>query len=94
MRRVRQAALAPADPSVQDIQVALQAAAIISRKEAQISAQQNGDAGGSGDFPHSIQEMLADMAQQNGSYNRQLAQEYYQRQQEQPQNVTSRQWSA
>ena len=58
MRRIKQAALAPADPSAQDLRVALQAAAVMNRMEAQIQEQENGGVSGGGSFPHSIQELI------------------------------------
>ncbi|HWR40776.1 MAG TPA: putative metalloprotease CJM1_0395 family protein [Patescibacteria group bacterium] len=62
MRRVKQAALAPADPSSQDLRVALQAAAVMSRMEDQIRIQQNGGTDAGGDFPHSIAELIVSQA--------------------------------
>lgn len=62
MRRVKQAALAPADPSPQDLRVALQAAAVMARMEGQLQAAQEGVLDAGGDFPHSIEEFIVSQA--------------------------------
>ena len=92
MRKLKQAALAPLDPSPQDVLVALQAAAVISRMQRKLS--RTGSTEGDNSFPLSMQEMLSGLAPPPVEYIRGKALIAYRQNQEPAGDTVQLQWSA